>query len=154
MAGPIRTKVESNIFKGGGEKISSFLITVNSQIHENETIKERFALGHNHYMDDLLEYITDKSTGKKVEPSLIDEITDYGYSFELSPRASLFHIHYVLSIRHHTIIQIDTKKSKTFWSHVKMGNKGVHFNVTYIQEHNIQAAIGYMHKKLHNEESK
>ncbi len=117
---------------------SNFILTVNSNStvtkdnnpKEYKRLKKAFHDGLSAYITNIDKYLKFMEYGIGAEA--LESVNLIKAAYEWGSDKGTFHIHYALTINHHTRIQIDGAESRKFWSNYLFGGtKNIHFDYGY-----------------------
>jgi hypothetical protein len=107
--------------------LSTFLITINSQIDDKKFIA-RLRDAYDKFYNDVEGYIKDKTEGVKIK-SISSES-----AIERGERRKAFHLHALLKILHTGKIHMNLEKMRSFFDKEVKGDGKNYFQVKYIND--------------------
>ena len=123
------TTVERKVRKPKPAKVhlSSFLITVNSQIDDKKFIP-RLKNAYDQFYENVEQYIKDKSDGVKLK-----NITSTS-AIERGIKRKAYHLHALLRIEHTGKIHMNLDKMRSFFNKEVKGDGKNFFDVKYVND--------------------
>lgn len=120
-------KTKQKKVREGKIHLSTFLITVNSQVDDKKFIK-RLKKAYDEFYDKVNDYIKDKSTGVKIKTISSEATVEHG------ERRKAYHIHALLRIEHTGKIHLDLDKMRSHFNTEVKGDGKCHLDVKFVSD--------------------
>lgn len=127
--------------------VSTFLLTVNSNVTEQHVSKEQLSIVMNDILQNIVSFVRYRDR-TRASSQYINGVEILGSVIEVGERYSRVHNHSLVQIHHDTNIQLRADKISKVAADM-LGLESIHIDLAYVREGDVDRTLRYLGKSQH-----